>query len=221
MIQEKAEYNQFFITSHSNIVISHVLKDKSNKVFQLANIPAETVEEVPTTKIKEINNSESETQLLASMGYYFSDFLLYEAWIIFEEASIEFIFREYFLNWYSPKLKNILRTISSKGIDNVDIRFRTLTENMMIYANMVPMYRNKVWVVADNGDKGKATIHSLRTTYKKWDPKNFILLSNNDFELYLPECFQERVHHILSMNHRERKDKKYELFNDVKQFLEV
>ncbi len=61
------------------------------------------------------------------------------------------------------------------------------------------MYKNKAWVVVDNGTKGNEIINELKKRYMPdgWKEEQFRLFSKEDFEEYYPEDFQQDVTAVL------------------------
>ena len=107
LILEKSTNNQFFISTHSNIVMKY-LGIPEAKIFNITN--SEKDIEKPKlflSKIEEIsNNPEDRRQILEDLGYDFFDYDLWKAWLFLEEASAETLIRDYFIDWFVPKLKN-------------------------------------------------------------------------------------------------------------------
>ena len=123
-IIERADNNQFIISTHSNIVIRKLGACGGAKVFKVEQGFDENG--IPLSNSSEVNTSEGRQQLLEDLGYDFYDSGLYQGWVIFEESSAEIIVRDFLIPWFALKLKSIIRTLSSKGVTNITKRFDNL-----------------------------------------------------------------------------------------------
>ena len=205
LVLETSASNQFFITTHSNIVLKHLGSLESTKVFHTKLIigndrmPTATVKEVPATP-------EARMCVLEDLGYENSDFEHWAGWLILEESSAEKIIRKYLIPWFAPKLENKLRTVSAKGESDVKTRFDDFNR-LFTFLHLAPTYKNKAWVVIDAGEKEATVIKSLKTTYSGsgWDENQFKQFSQHDFESFYPAESQEDVTPILAIQDKQKK----------------
>jgi hypothetical protein len=85
-----------------------------------------------------------------------------------------------------------------------------------------PVYKNKVWVIIDEGFDEKRIIESLKNSYLKngWNDENFSQFSEHDFERYYPKRFEEKVNFILAETNKQRKrEAKKALLDEIKQWI--
>jgi len=78
------------------------------------------------------------------------------------------------------------------------------------YLNLQPTYKNKAWVIVDNGTKEKEIVQKLIGTYctSGWGEDHFQQFDKHDFESYYPEEFKDKVAEILSVTDRKEKRNK-------------
>ncbi|MCX6152566.1 MAG: AAA family ATPase [Candidatus Kapabacteria bacterium] len=220
IIKVKSKSNQFFITTHSNIVAQELLLDTDNKLFR---IDMEYIDKIPTSTIVKLNNYIERFDCFREMGYELNDFNLWEAWLILEESSAETFINQYFIPWYHPSLIGKLRTISSGGISKVTNRLEALV-SMFIYQHLTPIYKNKAWIMIDGDAEGRKYHKEFLDSFcensdDQWNRENFILLREFNFEKYYPEQFQEAVDIALSDKNIKR-EKKKELLKIVIEWTE-
>jgi hypothetical protein len=81
-----------------------------------------------------------------------------------------------------------------------------------------PTYKNKVWVIIDQGNEENKIIERMKTKYSKsgWNSSNFIQFDEHDFERYYPRRFQKKVTAVLKIEDKQDKRKaKKELLDEV------
>jgi predicted ATPase len=215
LVIEKAKDNQFIVTTHSNIVLKQLGAAQDAKVFRVAySLP----ERLPTSTVSELDNSaEARREILEDMGYELHDIDLFDAWLLFEEATAERIVREFLIPWFAPNLSGRLRTYSAHSVSEVGPKFRDLND-LLVFLHLEPVYKNRAWVLVDAGKEEKAVIDQLRDTYAKsgWKADQFRQLSQHDFERYYPANFQDEVTRILAIPDTNAKQKaKKELLDCV------
>lgn len=209
LIAEKAQNNQFVITTHSNIVTKYLGAQSHTKLFK---VTMEFQNRLPTSQIEEIDNTpEARRSVLEELGYDFFDFDLWSAWLILEESSAERIIREYLIPWFVPDIEGRLRTFSARSVDEVEAKFEDFNK-LFVYLHLQPVYKNFAWVVLDNGEKEAKIIERLKNMYTPngWSENNFLQFSQHDFEKYYPKEFQAKVDTILEMvggKHRQQSKK--------------
>ncbi|MBD2094102.1 AAA family ATPase [Trichocoleus sp. FACHB-591] len=146
LIAEKAENNQFIITTHSNIVVKHLGTWPESKLFQ---VTMKFEEKLPTSQVEEVINSpEARREILEDLGYDFFDFDMWSAWLFLEEATAEKIIKEYLIPWFTPDLKGKLRTFSAKSLSEVKTKFDAF-DKLFVFLHLETAYKNLVWVVIE------------------------------------------------------------------------
>ncbi len=220
VIAEKSENNQFIVTTHSHIVTKYLGSNPESKIF---DVRIGFKNKMPYSSAEEVGNDvESRRNLLENLGYELIDVDMWDSWMILEESSAEKFIREHLIPWFVPNLNGKLRTFSARTISELEIKFNDLN-NLFVFLNMEPVYKNKVWVIIDSGEKEKEIINRLKEVYvaKDWKEENFQQFSQHDFEKYYPEIFQEKVDGIVSLtNTSERFERKKELREEVEKWIE-
>ena len=224
LIVEKSEYNQFFISTHSNIVMKHLGAIPEAKVFRVANeVQDEDKPNLRYSTMTEIpNEPEARREILEELGYDFFDFGLWKAWLFLEESSAEIIIRDYLIKWFTPELLGRLRTFSANGIDKIKSKFDDFNQ-LFVFLNMQQTYKNRVWVYIDAGNKEEGIIEEFKDMYTKsgWEESCFNQFSEHDFEKYYPAIFQEKVDVILNIKQkRDKRQAKKDLLNEVKAWIQ-
>ncbi len=223
LIAEKSESNQFFVSTHSNIVMKHLGAVEGAKIFNITNYHSDesrpnlklsSIEEVPYT-------SRDRQKVLEDLGYDFFDLDLWKAWLFLEESSAEVIIRDHLIRWFIPKLKYELRTFSAGSTSRVKPKFDDFNK-LFVFLHLEPSYKNKVWVFIDGGEKEEEIINEMRYIYSSsgWREENFGQFSEHDFEKYYPNRFQEEVDRVLAIQGiQEKRNAKRELLNKVKDWI--
>lgn len=210
LIEKKSNTNQFFISTHSNIVMKYLGASPESKIFNIKNDLNDTT--YPLLKISTVNEVSNDPierkQILEELGYELYDFDLWKAWLFLEESSAEVIIREYLIKWFAPKLRYKLKTFSANSINQVIQKFGDFNR-LFVFLHLQPIYKNKVWVYIDSGEKEKEIIDELKKTYCKsgWNDEQFSQFSEHDFERYYPQEFQEEITKILEINNKKDKRK--------------
>lgn len=218
LIERKSETNQFFISTHSNIVTKYLGSKKEAKVFQVNMSFAEN-KLLPISSVKEIANTKIERQqVLEDLGYEFYDYDLWKAWLFLEESSAEVIIRDFLIPMFVPSLGKKLRTFSSRTMSEIEVKFKDFN-NLFVFLHLEPIYKNKAWVVLDNGKFEKEVIDKMKEYYLKhgWNESNFIQFTQHNFEKYYPITFQQRVDEVLSIVEKnEKREQKKQLLEELK-----
>ncbi|MCA9374354.1 AAA family ATPase [Candidatus Peregrinibacteria bacterium] len=224
LIAEKSNSNQFFISTHSNIVMKNLGAVEDSKIFHVSNNDSD--EKRPNLKkstLIEVSNEPSERlKVLEELGYELFDFDLWKAWLFLEESSAEVIIRDYLIRWFYPNLKYKLRTFSAQSISRVEEKFEDFNK-LFVFLHLEPTYKNKVWVYIDAGEKEEEIISKMQKTYETsgWKKTNFDQFSEHDFEKYYPKKFQTEVDQILRIKEKNKKrEAKKKLLDDVKKWIE-
>ncbi len=222
-IIEKSETNQFFVSTHSNIVMKYLGGSYNSKVF---NVTSELSDpnrpNLFISSLTEIhNNFEDRKAVLENLGYDFHDFALWSAWLFLEESSAEVLIRDWFIKWYVPKLRDKLKTFSATCTSQIIPKFEDFNK-LFVFLHLEPVYKNKVFVIIDAGEEEQKIIEKLQTTYEKhgWTKDKFSQFSEHDFERYYPERFKEKANSILKLSDPNTKRlKKKELLDGVKDWI--
>ncbi len=223
-IIEKSDSNQFFVSTHSNIVMKYLGGSLDSKIFSInseltdphrPNLFISNLTEVP-------NNVEDRRVVLESLGYEFNDFGFWTAWLFLEESSAEVLIREWFIKWYTPKLLNKLRTFSSNSLSQIIPKFDDFNR-LFVFLHLEPAYKNKVWVIIDGGLEESKIIDTLKTAYSTngWNEDNFSQFSEHDFEKYYPQRFENKVNTVLAeTNKQAQREAKKALLVEIKQWIQ-
>lgn len=218
LIAEKAENNQFVITTHSNIVTKYLGAETGSKVF---SVQTQFVERIPTSEVVEINTFDERREILELLGYELSDFDLWDSWLLLEESSAEKIIREFLIPEYVPSLLSKLKTFSGRTISEVEIKFDDFNR-LFTFLNMQPTYKDRAWVIVDAGHDEEEVIQKLKQTYipSGWDESHFQQFVQHDFERYYPACFQEQVDTVLALKDKQAKrERKQALLTEVETWI--
>jgi AAA domain, putative AbiEii toxin, Type IV TA system/AAA ATPase domain len=223
LIIEKSETNQFFVSTHSNIVMKYLGSAPESKIFNITNkLRDSNRQNLFVSEIKEVSdNSEERRQVLEDLGYDFFDFDLWRGWLFLEESSAEVIIRDYLIDWFVKPLKNKVRTFSAGGASAIIPKFEDF-DKLFIFLHLEPTYKNKVWVLIDAGQEELQIISKMKEKYVKigWNETNFGQFNEHDFEKYYPSEFQSTVEKILKITDKQNRRKaKKELLDEVKQWI--
>ena len=227
LIEEKSETNQFFISTHSNIVMKHLGAVEGAKVFRVDNdIQDETRPNLMLSRLTEISEDPYERRkALEDLGYDLFDFDLWKGWLFLEESSAEVIIRDFLIPWFVPELQHKLRTFSANSISGVIPKFEDFNK-LFVFLHLEPSYKNQVWVYIDGGDQEARIIEEFKEKYGRsgWQPEQFGQFSEHDFESYYPSRFEGEVNTILAMptgsrpEKKAKREKKRNLIEDVKKW---
>jgi len=202
----RSRRNQFFISTHSNVVLRHVAAESDTKVFRTSLHLAD--DRIPDAEITEVpNTAEARRELLEELGYELFDAGLYKGYLLVEEASAEAVIRDYLIPIFVPKLREKLRTVAAQGFDDAEARFTNFAR-LFTYLHLEPMYRDKAWVVIDAGVKEGEAISRLRSKFSgpdKWPDDAFGQWTKHDFEEFYPDRFGDEVKRVLSIQDKREK----------------
>lgn len=213
-----SKQNQFVVSTHSNIVVSHLCSVQDSRLFRVSSergsLPTEAViERIPPTP-------EARMSVLQELGYVFSDFDLWDGWLILEESSAERIIRDYLVPWFAPSLSRV-RTLAAGGVTKVEAAFKDF-HRMMLFVHLQPAYAGRAWVRVDGDDPGRSIVASLREKFPSWDPNHFNIFSETAFEYYYPAEFRSRSDEVLQITNKEtRREAKRKLLEDVMAWLDA
>ncbi|UUA73299.1 ATP-dependent nuclease [Cellvibrio sp. QJXJ] len=201
LIVLSSQKNQFVISTHSNIVVTHLCSVDKSKLFKINSEKGQ----LPTTAtIEEVSNSPRDrVQVLQELGYSFSDYDLWEGWLLLEESSAERIIRDYLIPWFAPKLHRI-KTVAANGINNVEPTFNDLSR-VVLFTHLQQAYSGLAWVRVDGDDAGKESIEKLRTKFSSIPKDHFSTFDKPQFELYYPAEFQAKANAALAIQGKKQK----------------
>lgn len=223
LIAEKSKSNQFFISTHSNIVMKNLGSIEDSKVFKITNDESDSTRvSLKKSSLTEVPNTPTERlKVLEELGYDFFDLDLWKAWLFLEESSAEVIIRDHLIRWFVPKLKYELRTFSAGSTSRIKPKFEDFNK-LFVFLHLEPTYKNKVWVFIDGGEDEESIISDMRNVYTSsgWREENFGQFTEHDFEKYYPIRFQEEVENVLAIEGKQEKRKaKRELLDKVKLWI--
>lgn len=219
LVARKSKENQFFISTHSNIVLKRLGALAETKIFRFT---LSFNERMPTTTVAEVEHTaHARREILEELGYELSDQELWEGWLFLEESSAEKIIREYLIPLFVPSLQSRLRTFSAHSLAEVPTKLRDFNE-LFVYLHLEPTYKNRVWVVVDGGEAERQIIDDLKRTYEPhgWKPEHFSQFSKHDFEEYYPAEFGAQVATIKGIKDKQaRREAKRLLLEKVESSL--
>lgn len=217
LIEESSKSNQIFVSTHSNIVVRYLGAAEGSRLFAVDTDPEVLP---PVASVGQVDGSpEARLKVLRELGYSFSDFDLWDGWLILEEASAERIIRDYLIPWFAPTLSR-LRTLSAAGNGNVEPTFDDFYR-LARFTHLEPAYRNVTWVRVDGDDEGRAIVGRLQRGYPTWSADRFGTFSEAAFERYYPGVFRDRVERALAEPDRQaRRLAKRQLLNDVRKWVD-
>jgi AAA15 family ATPase/GTPase len=223
LIRQKSDSNQFFISTHSNIVMKHLGGIENSKIFNVTSkLTDTTLDKLFISELKEIpDDPESRMLVLEELGYEFNDFGLWDFWLFLEESSAEIIIRQWFIKWYTPKLINRIKTFSVNSTSQLIPKFVDFNK-LFVFLHLEPTYKNKVWVIIDNGGDESKIIDELKEMYVKsgWKTENFSQFTEHDFEMYYPERFKAEATKVIQIFDKQEKRKaKKVLLEKVKTWI--
>ncbi|MEU3247454.1 AAA family ATPase [Streptomyces sp. NPDC006875] len=214
-ILKSSDSNQFIISTHSSIVLTKLGGLESSIVLHTSTdgqIP-------PSTSFEVVSTPSRRVEVLQELGYEISDLHLSDGWMIFEESSAERLVRQYFIPWFAPGLRGI-RTVAAGGTSRVEPIFTDFVE-MLLFAHLEPLYKDRAWVVVDGDESGSQVISQLKEKFRAWPSSRFNSWASEKFEDYYPERFQERVQEVFRIESKAglRRAKK-ELLDEVLNWIQ-
>jgi predicted ATPase len=216
LIIEKSKYNQFVISTHSNIIVKYLGSVPETKIFFCESTIDQQGSGIPLSTIEEVSNEpQSRLQILEKLGYELLDYDLAKGYLIMEESTAEKVVRDYLIPTFVPGLQHSLRTVASQGVNDVSNKLQMLN-TLFMYAHRSEIYRNKAWVLVDGGEAGQKVISKLRANYPGWEHSHFDQLSKENIEEYFPSKFNAQVKQVLKLNNGLGKQKaKHDLLSKV------
>jgi predicted ATPase len=213
LIKRSDSSNQFFVTTHSNIVVRELGAPDESKIFQFFR--AGRAIDDPST-ISEIGSSPDERiRLLADLGYEFCDFEMHARWLFLEESTAERVVRDILIPLFVPELTGRLRTFSTAGAGNLEASF-TSFQRVMVFVHLQEIYRDRLWVYMDGDNAGKEALEKIRLKFPSYGTEYLQNFTQENFEEYYPIYFRKQVNNCLSETKKEAKRMlKVELLDQV------
>jgi hypothetical protein len=204
MIRESSENNQFFISTHSNVVVRE-LGSEAGKVFRVfcdsdGHTGPHRVEEVERT-------SAAHMELLRELGYDFTDFELHSGWLFLEESSAETIIQEILVPVFASRLRGRLRTYSAGGATNLEPSVYEF-QRLVVLIHLQPVYKDRLWIRADGDEAGAKAVEKIRNAFPHLSEESLSTFSEAQFEFYYPPIFQEEVKEVLAITDNQSKRKR-------------
>lgn len=217
LIIESSQSNQIVVSTHSNIVARYLGAAPESKLYYVSPISGSMPPESVVSAVSP--QPEARLKVLRELGYEFSDFDLWEGWLILEESSAERIIRDYLIRWFAPKLSRV-RTFAAGGNTKVAPAFEDFNR-LILFTNLDEAYKNSAWVLLDGDEEGHEIVEDLRSRFSKWKPDRFDFFDKANFERYYPEEFAEKVEAVLSIEDRqEKRNAKRALLEEVVAWLD-
>lgn len=217
LIVESSSRNQFVISTHSNIVATYLGGLADCRVLRVS-APRGVL---PTTASVEVvpSTPHARASVLQELGYSFSDFGLWDAWLLLEESSAERIIRDYLIPWFAPGLRRV-RTFSANGVGNIDLAFSDL-HRLVLFTHLEPIYLNRTWVLVDGDEAGVSAVSGLQRKFPSIPQTRISCLAEENFELYYPAVFREQAEAALRHTDKSHRRKaKHELLLAVVAWLD-
>ncbi len=212
-LAERSCENQVIIATHSPLVVNYLAARNDALVYfvgQLDDIHAQqSMANLPRSFVRPIVNSDDRRERLAELGVDLPDMGLHSGWIVFEEASAEYIVKSFLIPWFVPELSTF-GTVSATGVANVPNRLAGVT-NLILAAHLEGAYQGRVWAIVDGGAQGRAVLEKLQRAFSTWGQKHFLHWNVDDFERYYPARFTEQVAAALSSVGSDRGRAKHDL----------
>ena len=208
LIIKKAEYNQFVISTHSNIVAKYLGSIPGSKIHYVSLAPYSAESRIPTAIYREVGNTpQDRREVLDDLGYDLLDYDLAKAWLFFEESSAERLAREFLIPWFVPNLVGKVNTIAASGTSDIEPKFADFSR-LFLFLHLESIYKNRAWVMVDGEPSGQKIIADLKQKYTPsgWEEDCFINFSKDDFEEYYPNRFLEKTQ--AALNHKDKQTKR-------------
>lgn len=219
MIRTASEHNQFFIATHSNVVVRELGGMEGGKVFRVFR---DGESYTSPSKVEEVERTPSaHLELLRELGYEFTDFDLFDAWLFLEEASAERVIRDILIPFFAPKLHGRLRTYSAGGATNLEPSVSDF-QRLVVFVHLQPVYKDRLWIRADGDAAGEGAVMKIREAFAYLNEDALCTFGKAQFELYYPQFFQEKVNEVLAIeDKRNRRRQKEELLQEVLNWTEA
>ena len=204
LVRHAADRTEFFISTHSNIVVRELGEECNTKIFQVSREGPEG--NSPSAFFLVDRTPEDHLRVLRDLGYEFLDYSLYEGWLFLEEASAETIISQILIPFFVPELRTTLRTYSAGGATNVAPSVAEFLR-LVVFVHLQPIYENRLWVRVDGDSAGIETVKTLRAKFPGYDEEAFGTFGKDNFKLYYPAEFQDNVAQVLAIPDKKLRQK--------------
>jgi predicted ATPase len=213
MIRKASEQNQFFIATHSNVVVRELGGMEGGKVFRVFR---DGESYTSPSKVEEVERTPAaHMELLRELGYEFTDFELYEAWLFLEESSAERVIRDILIPFFALELRGRLRTYAAGGATKLEPSVSEF-QRLVVFIHLQPVYKDRLWIRADGDAAGEGAVMKIREAFAYLNEDALSTFGKAQFELYYPLFFQEKVNEVLAIeDKRNRSKQKAELLQEV------
>lgn len=201
LIVAAAGKNQFFLTTHSHIVLTHLGAEKEARIMQTS---VSYKERKPTTKLEVIDSVQERIRVLSELGYDVADFNLFKYYVLCEESSAEALIREILLPEFFPDEAGFTRTIAAQGTSDIEPRFFDF-QRLLVYLHTSPVYTHKALVIADGDASGLQAIAQLKRKFPSWPSGSFETLSKTMIEDCYPAQYSAKVDAIKNTADRKKR----------------
>lgn len=216
LIIESSHHNQMVVSTHSNIVARYLGAAADSRLYYVKARPGTMP---PVAEVTGVDPTPSaRLSVLRELGYSFSDFDLWDGWLILEESSAERIIRDYLIPWFAPKLTRV-RTLATGGNANIEPTFDDF-HRLVRFTHLEDAYRDSAWVLVDGDGTGQSIVERLRERYPSWTSDRFQCLGEEQFERYYPSVFDEKVNEALNLSGQEKRKAKKALLEEVRAWLD-
>ena len=216
-LAERSRENQVIIATHSPLVVNYLASRGGSVVYFVGPqddsrdlLPATST---PTSFVRPVVSEDDRRDRLAELGVDLPDMGLHSGWLVFEEASAEYIVRSFLIPWFVPALSTF-GTVSAAGVANVPNRLAGFT-NLILAAHLEEAYGGRVWAVVDGGAQGRGVLEKLQRDFPTWGGEHFLQWNVEHFERYYPAQFTEQVTAALSLMGEDRSRAKRALLLSV------
>lgn len=217
LVVESSKKNQFVVSTHSNIVLRHLGSIENSCVYTVNVTPNTWPQEATVQSVEP--TATARMRVLQDLGYAFSDFDLWDGWLLLEESSAERIIREYLIPWFAPKLVR-LRTVAARGTSEVEPMFEDF-RRLVLFAHLEKAYKSFTWVRVDGDESGAQVVRRLKERYPSWDANRFACFSEPRFENFYPATFSSDVAEVFKLiDKKARQLAKGELLDKVRAWLD-
>jgi hypothetical protein len=216
-LAERSRENQVIIATHSPLVVNYLASRDGSVVYFVGprndpnDLPSTT--NIPTSFVRSVINEDDRRERLAALGVDLPDMGLHSGWLVFEEASAEYIVKSFLIPWFVPALSTF-GTVSATGVANVPSRLAGVT-NLILAAHLEGAYKGRVWAIVDGGAQGRAVLEKLERDFPTWGLEHFLQWNVDAFERYYPAQFTEQVTAALSLGGQDRSRAKHDLLLNV------
>jgi predicted ATP-dependent endonuclease of OLD family len=199
-IIKASAFNQFIITTHSNIVVRLLGELSETAIFETRSELVKDLVNNSSLFRSSISKLESSVQervrLLSDLGYELTDYHLWSGFLILEESSAEKVIRDFLIPAFCPKLVHRMRTVASTGAADTFPKFSQL-KNLFVFIHISEVYNKRAWVCVDNDAEGKNVVEKLKNSFTTWGEEHFRVFSKTNFEEYYPDQYKDRIEKIM------------------------